>query len=354
MSKVMEYSGLNETGGDGFPTYLKLTPYSVFTGYDIPPLQWLLESMIPLSTITVLWAPPKSYKTMITAHMAMSLAVGRKEWLGLPTVGRPVKVLWLDNDMGHDTTARRITAIASGIDREGTTPNARDTWIKNFHLFTSQTWKNAGMKVPMLNTYWSEELQVLLDYIKANGIELVVFDTLTAFRNSADETNADMQLVFQNLKNIRDETKATIIVLHHSTKTGEKYRGASSIQGDLDQEITIEPKDDGCFKLVITKEREDGKGSVTGKVTSEKDYEGRSTIFVKPATYDDTAQYASRREADVLAYIRNNPGCNWSSLRRDVISSYSHLKETIDSLLANGIITCEKGAKNRNIYRIVE
>lgn len=88
-------------------------------------------------------------------------------------------------------------------------------------------------------------------------VGLVVIDTVARAMNGADENSgADMGRFLANAEDIKTQTGATVLLIHHAGKdTSKGARGHSSFRAALDTEITV----DGAINprtVVVTKQRD--------------------------------------------------------------------------------------------------
>lgn len=81
-----------------------------------------------------------------------------------------------------------------------------------------------------------------LELITGRPVGLVVIDTVARAMNGADENSgADMGRFLANAEDIKTQTGATVLLIHHAGKdTSKGARGHSSFRAALDTEITVE------------------------------------------------------------------------------------------------------------------
>jgi hypothetical protein len=111
----------------------------------------------------------------------------------------------------------------------------------------------------------------LIEAIKAASehmgqpVKLVVIDTLArAFAGGNENASEDMGLLVRNMDQIRSETGACVLFVHHSGKDQAKgARGHSSLRAALDTEIEVRAEDGSDLKAAtVVKQREMKKGDV--------------------------------------------------------------------------------------------
>jgi hypothetical protein len=101
------------------------------------------------------------------------------------------------------------------------------------------------VKVP-INLFNKDVINEALAGLKAQGFKpgFVVIDTLQRSMIGGDENDTgDMSIVFELAEFFRSELGATILIIHHTTKTGLNYRGSSVISGSADGLMQAVSKD---------------------------------------------------------------------------------------------------------------
>jgi len=95
-------------------------------------------------------------------------------------------------------------------------------------------------------------------------IQFIVVDTLSRAIAGADENSPkDMGQFVRHLDQIRGETGATILVVHHAGKDTERgARGHSLLRAAVDTEIEVKRADDGLVSCIVTKQRHHPTGKV--------------------------------------------------------------------------------------------
>ena len=69
---------------------------------------------------------------------------------------------------------------------------------------------------------------------------LIVFDTLARCMVGGDENSArDMGLVVANADRVREATGATVLLVHHTGKSGDSERGSSALRGACDTMMKV-------------------------------------------------------------------------------------------------------------------
>lgn len=211
--------------------------FGVMDALTLPPRQWLVDKLVIEKGITLIYAEPKIGKSYIAMNMAETIATGR-EWLGRKT--KKSNVLWIDFDMGHDGTLIRSFEVAQGINEHF--ENFNQHYFDNFQIITSEYFK--VNKLPSLNFFTGSGISQLQQHITDNGINLIVLDTLSKIIIGANENDAkDLNIVFNNIKMVRDNCRCGFIIIHHSTKknsgTEQSARGSGVILAEPDLILNV-------------------------------------------------------------------------------------------------------------------
>jgi hypothetical protein len=183
-----------------------------------PPLEWRVEGLIAEGSFTIMPGAPGSGKTYLASDLCLCHAAG-VPWLGRQTIKGPTLIV--DEESGERRLSARLAAVARarGISEDA---ELSFTCLQGFNLRES------------LGAF------VLTDVIKNLGAKLVLIDTLVSIMPGGNENAVeDMQPILMRLRRIAEETKAAIVVIHHTNKNGD-YRGSTSILGAVDTMMQVE------------------------------------------------------------------------------------------------------------------
>lgn len=205
----------------------------------LPDRKYILDGIIEDETITVFSGKEKIGKTYVLMHMALCMSA-KLPWLGFQTMGDVQgKILWLNFDMSRITAKRRINEICNGIKKDWDTKNPH--MFDNFELMDDQVFRDAGCNDRFQFLTNSNAVEALKKYIIAHDIKVCFIDNLIQIEGGADENSSkDIQMVFSNLKKLRDETHCSFIVIHHTGKNGERGRGSSDIFAETDLNLQLD------------------------------------------------------------------------------------------------------------------
>jgi hypothetical protein len=202
-------------------------PRYVIRGFDYimekaSPPPFLVENLIMEKTINLFFGQSGAGKTYTTFHLATCIATG-SDWLGRATVQRPVLII--DEDGGDWSCRSRLKEIALGMNE------IEDKPIKYVSM--------AGFKLDAAKDV--AEINRLID---ETGAKVIIFDVLRNFFVGKENDSDVLSSVFYNLRLMVEKKGVTIIMLHHTDKAGDDYRGSSAIGGACDLTFKIEQDQD--------------------------------------------------------------------------------------------------------------
>jgi hypothetical protein len=195
-----------------------------------PQLSWLVDGIFPAGGFGVIFGPPNGGKTFAALSLAYSVSTGM-DWLG------------------RETRQGRVLYVAA----EGTAGlHARVAALEAVH----------GVAADRIS-FITEAVQ-LGDPAHVDGLllslpeppQLIVIDTLARCMVGLDENSSrDTALFIDGIDRLRRETGAAVIVIHHSGKGGDAYRGSSSLEGAADTMVRL-TSDGNLLKFECTKQKD--------------------------------------------------------------------------------------------------
>ena len=167
--------------------------------------------------------------------MAVAVANG-KEWLGFTTKKSPVLII--DEESGEKRFARRLNETMRGADC----------------LATGQIYyiSLAGFKLDK-----KEDIKTIESEIIRTESKLVIFDALADIMDGDENSKKDVQPVMNALRKIADNTDSSIILIHHSNKSGG-YRGSTAIKASSDLMVQVTSDFDDSVVTFKTEKNRDG------------------------------------------------------------------------------------------------
>jgi len=246
-------------------------------------LDMVIENLLPLGSLACLFGEPAKGKSFVALDIAFCTSQGIA-WHGLKV--EQGTVIYIAGE-GLDGIAKRIKALAAkyGCD------DAKDFYLSNGSIDLAD----------------NKSVQSLLHELDGKkSIKLIVIDTM--HRNfTGDENSAkDIAMLVKHADDLKDQTGATILIVHHSGKSKQsEARGSSALKAALDVEIKV------------TNE----KGIVTLKNTKMKDLELFEPLHFKLTTklLDERDKQGNTVSSAVLESIDAQPLFTGSSASKNAL-----------------------------------
>lgn len=198
---------------------------------DFPPIQWLVEKMIPEESIGVIVAPRGSYKSWLALYLSVCLSKGLTLFNRIEV--KKSNVLYIDMESSQRIVHERLKMIQEGLE-------TKVTENLEFMCFTKRRIDNM------------EDLDSLVRLIKKNKTKVVVIDTFKRSHNMKENLADDMSDLFTNyIRKLQLDTKVTIILIHHTRKKPlgssvtdkmDMARGSSEIANYVDWFLMVDRK----------------------------------------------------------------------------------------------------------------
>lgn len=212
---------------------------------EVPPMQWLVQDLIPAETINLLVAPPGTGKSLVCLDLAMSVVTDR---LFLGRGCRSGTVLYLAAEDGW----KRVHWRASDwVKAHGATGEQLDRF--RVMPFSLQVATGNDDSVEAARDAW-EQLYRTVDFFDPI---LIILDPFVELHEGLDENDAaQMSGLIRNLRKLVRGKDRAMIITHHDRKSigGEpgvySGRGSSAIPGGVD----------GQYHLRAAEAAEDGDG----------------------------------------------------------------------------------------------
>ena len=195
----------------------------------LAPLPTLVRGYLPADGCGMLWGPPASYKSFVALGIALGVAVGR-EWMGIPVIKGPVWYL-----AGEGQQGMRLRVAAWRAANKYTAP------LDNFYLSSRSVTLDS-------ETGMSPETAALISMVtEGRAPSLIVVDTLARSMCGDESSTRDASRFVSALDAIVHAVRASggaccLLLVHHSRKDGEIYRGSSALRGAMDFEFELEAK----------------------------------------------------------------------------------------------------------------
>tara|TARA_R110002074_G_scaffold181694_1_gene346391 strand:+ start:2769 stop:3863 length:1095 start_codon:yes stop_codon:yes gene_type:complete len=218
---------------------LQLVPFNAITLGDGP--AWLIKGLIPLYGLTVLYGPPKSFKSFWTFDVLMHVVLGWS-YRGLRVTQGAVVYVVAEGE--HGFKARKEAFCKSklkGCDNE-----------LPFYI------------VPIPIDLIQEREKLIEEIRKVLGDQLpvtVVFDTLARTMSGPENSNDAMGEYIEAVDAVRVALNCGAIVVHHSGHEGTRPRGGSSLTGAADAQLAVKKHSNGIISVVVDAMRDGPDGA---------------------------------------------------------------------------------------------
>ncbi len=255
----------------------------------------LIEGFLDTERLTMLFGKPGHFKSFLAMDAAVAVASGRR-WLsatgmdGMLTMQSPV--VFIQQDQGARDTTDRFHALYNAYDVPPTIP---------LHVYAFPR-----PALDLLRNY-----DFLAEAVRRHEAKFVVVDNLFNAAGVRDENSSEIGLAIMHLAELRDQTGAAILLIHHPTKGTGWSRGHGVILQNVDQSLKL-IRDEEYVRFETEKER--GAG-ITDRLVARFDYEYyeasrmmRSARFVRSSA--DAIEEKEFEEAyeRLLEYVADNPG----------------------------------------------
>lgn len=244
---------------------------------SLPPPRWLVPGLLVESSLAAIYGIPESGKSFLALDIAMAIASGM-DWHGREVMRGGVLYIAAEGapGLGQRTRAWKIERRAQG---------------GSFQLhFMREALNLAAEKDGDARSL----VQTVIDEL--GPLKLVIIDTLNQTAAGADENSAkDMGRYIASMKRLRDETGATVAVVHHAGKDSTKgMRGSTALLGAMDTTIEVERDKDGHAITVRVQKQKDAEREVPLRFNLEK--VDRSLVLRATVMADAVADFAGRTD----------------------------------------------------------
>jgi hypothetical protein len=272
-----------------------------------PPVPKLVDTLLSPGDLGVFYGEGGSGKTYSLISMAVNVAAGLP-WLGLATT--KTKVLIIDQESGEDRLGRRLGEVLRG-ENLGAETGVSYVCYANFK---------------MDNKIDPTLLKALIEEV---GAGLVVIDALAEIMDGDENSKQEIQPVFNELRRLADQTKAAVLVIHHSNKAGG-YRGSTVVKNAVDLLVCVSK---GETDNVINFETEKNRDGIASKWAAVATWIDDS--FTLRSCEKQQKQIYSKSDRYVLNFLSENS-----------TATMEQIKDSAD--------LCTPNAARQAVFRLVE
>lgn len=219
------------------PRFKLLTVEEILT---LPDPEWLVQNLVPASSLAQLYGKSGIGKTFVALDMALCVASG-SPWLDTHEV-RQGPVVYVAAE-GHRGMKTRVAA-----------------WLRERGLSAQHVdeFRLIGEAVPLANP---DDVQALVKQVEeafeGKPLSLVVLDTQARCTAGLDENSAkEMGLAVKAAEGIKRSTEATVLLIHHSGYERSHPRGSTAVHAALDAQMKLDGQPD-ALRLVCEKQKDD-------------------------------------------------------------------------------------------------
>lgn len=324
---------LNTPADTGVQQDVDILPLNHLMAQNFPPVEWLVQDLIPEDAVVLLSAPPASFKTWFALELAKSVASGTKFLDKFAT--KPTSILIMDAESGDRQLHDHFKKLH--VDSEA-----------NIYYADCCSW--------YLNKDGAAEKLGVQCY--ENDINLIIFDSLVRFHDGDENSSKEMSKVFKAFSYLKKQG-ITSLILHHTRKGGvnlksprsdmDAIRGSGDILAACDIHLCMNRTNQGNKVFIRqTKNRLDTESKPFSAYFIKESSESSRWYF---GEFEESKEDVVKRQINiVMDYIQTHPGKNQSEILQGVsaydgcvITNDKKLKPILEQLKDAGQIRCQRG-----------
>lgn len=190
-----------------------------------PERQWLFKNVLPLGITGILVAPGGTGKSTFAIQMGVAVATGTR-LADVWEVGEAGAALLLMAEDDDSELHRRVCNVA---DQQGLTGGALD------NLYVASLVGRDVRLISQSREHGIEHTDVVARLIatakQIENLKLIVIDPASRYRDGDENSAGDTTKFVQAIERIGQETGATVLLIHHTSKgaimSGESSQGAA-------------------------------------------------------------------------------------------------------------------------------
>lgn len=188
-----------------------------------PAPNWRIYKL--LTGFSLLWAAPGSFKTFLAVAWAVAVASGSR-WFGRRVAQGPVVYVVAEGNVRAFYNRVVVAGEALGVRDPETLP-----------LFVVP----GAVDLSAFDSIQAQQLRaaVLAKVAEAGGIGLLVVDTLARCLPGDENTQEAMGGFVRTLDVLRADLGCDVLVVHHSSASGERERGSTVLAGAVDVNLQL-------------------------------------------------------------------------------------------------------------------
>lgn len=216
------------------PIFIPAVPFEKLMAEEFPPARFAIEPFFELQTLSMISAPPNTWKSWITFLFASSIASGNKTFGKFQS--NQSKVMIVNEEDSYREVQDRFKLL--GLKEE-----KLPIWFR-----VAQ-----GAKLD------KDFIKMLIEEARSKEVSTVFFDSLRAMHTAEENDSTAMQEILDMLKAITREGFTVIFTHHHRKKNlfqknsddPEMARGSSAISAAISGHISLEEVEREGNKFLI-------------------------------------------------------------------------------------------------------
>lgn len=254
----------------------------------LPPVKWVIEGEIQDHAVNVLVGPPASGKSFLAIDYAAKVAQFA-----------PVVYMIGEGDRGI---------------------NARlEAWERHHNKLTDENFYPCMGAVEIMI---QGELESFLESIRTLKPKLVVVDTLARSMITGDENSSrDMKAFVAGCSTIVKELDCAVLLVHHTRKDGDVYRGSNVLEGNVDVMLAVSMQDEVIqLKSTKFKDKAASHGKFYRLLSKKMILEGEeieSAVIIPDEQYEQ-GERLTQNQLSILQLVADEDEPYY---RRDIIES---------------------------------
>lgn len=202
----------------------------------LPDMEWLVDGILPAASLAVLYGSPGDGKSFLALDLHLNIAAGQ-DWRGHKVAQGPSVYVAAEGTLGMKGRTQAWMQVHPIADVN-----------QAYFLFDA---------VMLHEQEEVKKLMVAIDRLPASP-QLIVIDTLAQNAAGVEENSAkDMGLWLRGAAMLRDRYKATVLILHHTAKNGDRERGSGSLKGAADTMMQMQRTPHNSLELHCRKQKEE-------------------------------------------------------------------------------------------------
>lgn len=177
---------------------------------DIPPIDYLVEGLIPKAGLVYLFGPPGSFKTNFALYLSMLGADGQHFFDF--KIQKKFRTLWIDEENREPGMKYKIEMLKKGICFKD--PGCLDSNLlvisSGFRLIIPEAGRD-----------------LLYDLLKRHRPDLVVIDSIAKVFPFNERDEKEVCLIYSHLSPLIEEFGTTFLLIHHSRKKSQQQSSRS-------------------------------------------------------------------------------------------------------------------------------